>query len=145
MNYKIENRNLDKEYIDSKRSGFIETTGTINGEANGTKYQISSYRNGNFPMKVEIITADTHIIFYEVSGQMFIRKSSNNWEVETKSFPLVHQSSLTNKVAEDILINGKIRLPTYKESSRIHIPMIKSFLNYLYKVDGILYDKCPIT
>ena len=59
-----------------------------------------------------------------------ISKKSNNWKSAILNFPFQHQSNLTNKIAEEILIKGRSKLPSYGESSVIHIPIIKSFLEH---------------
>jgi len=146
IDYKIQNIDLNKEFQNSKRKGSIEFTGTIIGKtANETIFTISSYQYGNFPAKIEIFSESKEIIVHERKAIIEISCESNNWEKEIVQLEFKYVSQLTNVIVENILENGNCVLPTFSDSSVIHIQMIKSLISYYNLVTKQELDYIPIT
>lgn len=143
--FEINNELLDRDILESKRPGFIEFSGTVEGYFEKTRFSISSNRRGEVPLTVQIL-ADSHTIVYsQTKGNAFISRRENDWDWETKCFTLPpQQSESTHLVAREILLRGSAGLPTFEESVAIHVPMVRSFIDHYNEQTNSASDLCPI-
>ena len=113
---------LSPEIVESKRKGFKEVFGTIIGNCGKCHtFTITSYKDSTMPVEIEIVGRDFRYVVKENIQKMFFSTAENGWEVQEKKFPVVFQSQLTQKVVENILINGSCCLTQYEDSARLHL------------------------
>lgn len=143
----IENKDIENKIYTSKRDGFIEFNGILNGFLkNGTKLKLES--NNKIPfenVEFEIVTDTRKLRVNEAKGEGFLSRKETNWIPEKFSFHIPYQSEKTHKIAKKILETEKCNLTTLKESVEIHKPILLSFLNHLNKISDKKYSYCPIT
>jgi predicted dehydrogenase len=138
---------LDDGFIESKRKGYIEFTGSliIHGDG-GSILHITSFKTGTRPITVTIDDPQQHFFISESLQQMTYCSSNENWIPKLTNFVTLRQSDLTQVVIADLLINGKWRLSTYKESMQFHIALLKVFLRqYNNALETPQNFSCPIT
>jgi hypothetical protein len=136
---------LDDTILESKRKGFIEFSGTVNGTIADNKFVITSTSVGDFPLSIHVFGQSIICIIRENERRMFIAKHNNNWIFVEKPFELPYQSQLSNIFVEDLLKTGNCALPTYEISKKLHIEIVKMFLMHLNKNGKERIDICPIT
>lgn len=141
----IDGSSLDETIIASKRSGYVEFTGTIQGKnSRGDKFEISCSRDSDQPLTVSVITPGQSIEVMESAGKAVIWEGTDrNKREEVYSAPF--QSQLTGAIAGELLVRGTCRLTTYQESMALHIPLLQTFLLHLNRADGTQHTRCPIT
>jgi hypothetical protein len=55
------------------------------------------------------------------------------------------QSNRTQEIVQSILETGNCNLPTFKESSNTHKPLLKTIIKHINTISNTQYDSCPIT
>ncbi len=143
----IKNSNLDNTIYESKREGFIELTGILNGELeNGATFKLESI-HGIPEKKVEFeIVSDTRKLkINEAEEKGTLYRKENNWIPEEYKFHIPFQSEKTQRIAKKILENGQCDLTALDESIEIHKPLLRSFIDHLNKTSKLKYSYCPIT
>ena len=80
-NYQIDTTLLDRTFTESKRKGFVDITGTVQGitESN-IRFSISSYREGTQPIAIEVVTESQIFLIIEKTGKVVIIDKSNKLE-----------------------------------------------------------------
>lgn len=133
---------LDEEYLESKRRGFYEITGTLRGSVGRcSDFSITSYRDGDLPMSITVTCGKVRYIVFEWAKKC-LRVTKEDGLTETE-IVLPFQSQLTNIEIEDVLAD-RCGLTTYEESAALHralmVPLSKFFAEKGFD-DGL----CPIT
>jgi hypothetical protein len=141
----LDSKYLDNEIYPSKRKGFSEFNGLLVGSLSNNNFTLSS--NVNHTQSIFTIVSDViSIIIDESKGEMLISRKENDWKWESKNEKIIYfQSELTNILINDILIENKCELPTYKDASKLHLPFIKCLLDHMQKITGQEHKNCPIT
>lgn len=130
---------IDSEIYESKRSGYIEMTGTIKGFANnGSDLQISSYAEYEGVSKLSVMSQHHTVDIYEGQNKMLV--DGAEWELG-----LSYQSDLTGKYTQDIITTHDLSLATYEESALLHQQILPCFQDIFNKLMGTQSDLCPIT
>ncbi|UCB45284.1 MAG: Gfo/Idh/MocA family oxidoreductase [Spirochaetota bacterium] len=146
LDYSIEKDGLDSSVIDSKREGYIELTGTLQGVfGNGCKFFLHSCRGSLAPHIIAISSRDSQIIVDEDRGNARLSRRTSNWIWEDLSFAVPFQSDLTHTVVENILLEGKCGLTPFIESAELHKTLLRKLLEYLRTMRGEEVTLCPIT
>lgn len=130
---------IDQQIYESKRSGYIEMTGTIKGNAdNSSTIQISSFAEyeGNGSLTVKSQHHDVEI--FEGQNRMVVDGIEHEMN-------MTFQSNLTGKYIEDLLCNKTLPLATYEESANLHLQILPHFQEIYNKITGTQSDLCPIT
>jgi len=144
--YTINMVNIFGGLNDSKRKGFKEFNGNISGTfGESLPFSISSFEKGNVPLTVEIITENEKHLISEELQKYFYSSIANNWETVETKFSIPFQSELSNIFVNDILDKGGSKLPTYEIAKKLHLPLIKSLLESLNKIEKQEVTICPIT
>ncbi len=141
----IDTQYLDNKIYNSKRNGFVEFNGLLNGKVGA--HTFSLYSNNAYSHSIFTIVSDKLVaIIDESMGKMDIRLKENNWKNEIIEEKILYfQSELTNKIISDILVDENSLLPTYSESMKLHVPFISSLLEHMNKMDNKKHKICPIT
>jgi hypothetical protein len=138
--------NLDEGFIESKRTGFIEFTGRLQAtDSKGNTVIQNSFREGNSPFIFEVISPTFRRIWNVAEGKSLISEEKNNWRWQEVEMKAPYQSQLTHIVAQDIIEKGNCVLPTYEQSAKLHLAMLKVFIEHLQKDSDKVINTCPIT
>jgi len=144
--YEVTCHHLDKGLKDSKRTGFVEFTGSLHFHfKNGSGLNLISQNGTDAPPLTMIQTKSAQYIVQEEKGVGWRLKKETGWKWEKIKFKWPYQSELTHKIVEEIVSTGKCGLPSLEESYLIHRPLLNSFLDHLERVTGKKYSSCPIT
>lgn len=145
-------KTIDMDWVDdlvhtSKRVNCIEFTGSLKGVMkNNSTFVISSINGEIGDITIYISTKSNRWLIQEGVAQKVIRLSKENgFSEEIIGFKTEFQSTLTNRVANDIFEYGKCDLPTFAEACASHIPFIEVSLEKYKKITGIETTVCPIT
>jgi predicted dehydrogenase len=144
---KLFSNNLEKKIYKANRQKFKEFKGSLvfineNKDTiflNDNFYERKKNRGGimiesdNFSLKI-----------FESKNLISIINFKDNLKTTVKKFNTKFQSSLTSLYVEKILKNGKINLPTLKESENNHKIILDTFLSHLKKLKKKT-THCPIT
>lgn len=140
---KINKMNLENEIKDSKRVGYKEVNGIIEGSGVRLKeFSISSVPNVSFPIEISIVTDKARYCIIE-SQNKIIEKRHGSQEI-VSDFKMPYQSQMTQYVMEDILESGTCRLTEYTESMKLHLEIIEPMIEF-FEEKGMEEGKCPIT
>lgn len=145
-NYSIDKVNIYSDLFESKRKGFVEFNGNISGNfGKSLPFSISSFTNGNVPMTIEIITENEKHVISEGLQKYLYFSIENNWNFVEMDFTIPYQSELTNIAVKDILDTSTSKLTAYETSKKLHLPLIKSLLESLSKLEKQEITECLIT
>jgi hypothetical protein len=138
---------IDNKIINSKRPNCIELTGSISSKLkNNNRFNICSMDGGYEDITISIFTKSSRWIVQEGASQRTIYLGKeNNFNEIIVPFTNEYQSTLTTKIINDILINGKTDLPNYDEACSSHIPFINGALETYYRISDSNTLICPIT
>lgn len=126
----VDIRLLDKKLKDSKRNGYLETTGSLSVFfKNGSQLLIRCDNNGQSPKIIEIFDEEKRYVIFENENRALVSKAPD-WKIETVKLDLPYQSQLTTTVIENLLSSGGIALPTYEESARLHLQTFEPIRKY---------------
>ncbi|MBA4408506.1 MAG: hypothetical protein C0397_03675 [Odoribacter sp.] len=145
-NFTFDSSCLDNDSQMSKRAGFIEFTGILQGkQSNGSDIIINARDGSNAPHVITITGENSIFIIDETSGEIRMALSKNDWRWENRQLRVLFQSQLTGDIVEEILTNGNCNLTSFDESAQIHIPYISSILEFYNKSLNKITETLPIT
>ena len=143
QDFEVDTSMLEK-IIDSKRPGYIELIGTIDGKSVSGNYHFSlTSQNNCNSFSIHISTEKYLITIFESQKKAYI-ETEDSEEIE-KEVKINYQSELTGIIAEQILLNGFSELTPYNESANLHIQFLEPVINYYNQKTGKNQDFCPIT
>jgi hypothetical protein len=140
--------NLNLEPIESKRGGYIEFEGSVQGKLNENHiFSISSLSNKNIvPPSISIMTDDFRIFIQENGkSKIYLFHKENNFEPISIDITMKFQSQLTGVLFDQLIQNNTCDLPTLQHASITHKVFIQSLLNHWNKGTGIQNNLLPIT
>jgi len=144
--YKLDGSRLDPGVVPSKREGFIELTGTIQGVgADGTEFSLTSLPRGRAPLIINIVCDALHCIIREEERRCWIARGSQGWEWTDMTFEMRYQSEITQLTVQSILDSGDCELTSYDESSLLHSALLDVFANHARTFDSDSAGVCRIT
>lgn len=140
----IDTSKLKDVIIESKRKGYYEIFGTLEGK--GAKCGLCELTCAEEPLPciIDIVFKDMIISVFEEQNIYRISYADNEWHTEEHELGVKYQSELTAKVVEQILNKGICRLPDYNEAMAEHIVFIKA-LTVFFEKHGMESGLCPIT
>ena len=131
---------------ESKRKGFIEFTGTyICRTSNGSELILHSHDSNNSKLRIQILTHNYSWVIDEFEGVMIESSKEENWQENVQSIKIPYQSDLSNVFAKKILLEGKSELTTFRESMKLHLGMLDSFIEAYNLNTNQNLKYCPIT
>lgn len=142
----VDTSGIDEELIESKRKGFIEFNGCLNGSFSDNKgrFALLSTRQ-NIISLLSINTEKYHITINESKGELCIKDVLSNTH-EVKSIELSYQSDLSGVLVDDLLNNSNCKLTTFEESKNLHLPLLRGLLSKYNEIKNLEDNKiCPIT
>lgn len=144
---------LDKDIMPSKREGFIEFTGSVNGRfKNGTFLNIVSNRSTTKTpdvtknIYINLSTGLENILITENPNSCaFFQSKTDNFNIDVIPFSLRFQSDLTTDIATSLLTDGECMLPSYTQAQTNHEIFIGSLLKEYNKINNSAVTRLPIT
>ena len=137
--------NLEDVIVDSKRKGYKEVYGAIVGRSGRCRnFTITCYRESRLPVRVDIVSDRSRIQVEEGRGAMTVTAVDKQFAPEEQPFKLKYQSQLTQEVLESILSTGDCGLPTFADSSRLHLRFLRPLMAF-FENHGMEKGVCPIT
>lgn len=131
--FELDTSYLDKQIIESKRSGYFELTGTLIARfKNGSIAFLHCDKHGTSPTQIEIYSNDNRIISREWEQNAWTTSISNDWQWQEQTAPIPFQSSLTAELVSSLLESNSCQLTDYQTSMKIHLQLLKplqAFLN----------------
>lgn len=143
QSYTLFTDGLNKKLYPSKRSGYIEFCGILSATTErGDILNLISQDDSNTTPLISIVSQDKKYVIDESNGYV-ISFRDNKWE--SRNIKVPYQSQLTGRVIENVLVNKNVKLTTYEESTKLHLPFISSLLNFYNSITGYDTMNCPIT
>lgn len=133
---------LSPEVIKSKRSGFVEFSGTLRGNIGNAEFRLTSVAGSSKRHLISLHASGSKSVFIdEARGELWKHEGSEA-KLEKFSLPYVSQTSRT--LAEDILNTSYCQLTPYSESKILHIPLLQALGCHL-SGSSVSVDSCLIT
>lgn len=140
---------LDSLPVASKRSGFLEITGTLSGvSARGDRFAVTSYPDGSAPTVVQITTPTTRAIIRDRDSRAWIAMAERDWMWEDVPLVIPYQSQLTQVAVGQLLRTGTagpVALTPYTDSAVLHRALLTTLLGHLRQHTDFTGTTCPIT
>ena len=95
-------------------------------------------------MGLEMMNFLIGIIIVITMATMWIWIKNTNGLIKSKKINIPYQSDITGKLIDN-LINKRCRLVSYENSSKNHIPLLKTIKSHLSKILKRKLNECPIT
>lgn len=142
----FDNTGIERAVFESKRKGFIEFYGTLEGiQSNGSNITLSFLRAFTPSIKIKISSERVKVLINETEGCAEISKEENDWSWEKIDFSEPLQSELTHLVAKDILGNGACDLTSFNDTGLLYKPLLSTLIKHLELIKGEKVEYCPIT
>jgi predicted dehydrogenase len=134
---------LDRSVVPSKRGGYYEVNGTIQGaNAKGQTFELNCIESDKIESLVTFTTDNFNITVKETGGEFIIEESGK--EILDKYTPL-YQSQLTHINIEEIIETSQSSLTNFGDSSQLHLPFIAGIKQQIERDLGESLSRCPIT
>jgi predicted dehydrogenase len=134
---------LDRGLIKSKRAGFIELTGSLTAHfGNAGRAVLTSRAAGSDPVIIKVEDKRNTWELQEGKGTLTLTRIPEGEKAE-RSFEVLFQSKLTNRVVEQLLRDGDCQLTPYEESRALHVPLLQVISEHLHGPGKV--KPCPIT
>lgn len=134
---------LEEKFPNKRGNNLMEFAGTVIGRNKKKSTIILTFLPcENIPTMVDIVGIDKHLMIDESNQKIFDFVNSENIELE---FKFEHVSTLTTKIAENILVKNNCDLTTLENSYILHKEIFKIFNSHIKKLTNKDMDLCPIT
>jgi predicted dehydrogenase len=132
---------FDDGVLPSKREGYVELTGQVQGEIGTAQFTLRSIRGSSKPITLTLHCEHSTVLVSEGAGTLW---RIGHGPVETASFGLPYQSEMTGTIADQLLSTGACDLTPYAESAAAHLPLLHAFAQRAGRVSGTR-AQCAIT
>ena len=135
---------LDDGYVNSKRPGNIEFTGSIEASfERGACLSIEAIRASKQDSIIEITNGNYRVIVDELSEKYKVYENKNL--LEDSSYNIIYQSDLSHLMIDQIAQTGKCELIDFGESVELHQKFITKLLEHYNKFSIKTALLLPIT
>jgi hypothetical protein len=143
--YRLDTSGLDKEILESKRSGFVEFSGKLVADfGHGRLLTLVSKKGPGISFETTIETDQKVIYLDEKQGRLkIVSKMDQKQEVIGCRTPF--QSELTGDCVKKIIFKDFVGLPDYQTSARLHRPLIEGLLEFYNESLKKTESRLPIT
>ena len=135
---------LENRIYDSKRRGYIEFYGKLAGRIGENTTYLIECNHSEAPNLIELFTDTDYYCIDEAGGQITVQ-SLNSGELTEHHFQMSYVSRTTSEIADGLLRGEPVELTRFEESARLHIPLLKEFLNKRNEIQGKEDEICPVT
>lgn len=132
---------FDAGVLPSKREGYVELTGEIEGMVGPTRFLVRSIRGSTKPITLTLHCERQTVFVAEGAG---VLSRVGEGPLETEAFRLPYQSEMTGTIADQLLGTGTCDLTPYAESRAAHLPLLYAFAAQAGQLDGE-HARCAIT
>jgi predicted dehydrogenase len=132
---------IDDGLLPSKRDGYVELTGEVQGQVGSARFTVRSIRGSTKPITLTLHYESQTVFVSEAAGTSWL---VGQGPVQAVSFRLPYQSEMTGTIADQLLLTGTCDLTPYAESSQAHLPLLHAFARLAGEVTGS-NAKCAIT
>lgn len=140
---RITNTKFSNEILENKRGDkFKELSGQIECRINNHLLEISCQKSSGSDVIIDI---SNEKITYSINKTLNKFKSNLNGFVQSQNFDKLYQSSMTGKLIDNLIDDNKCNLITYKESCKLHLPLLSKFIFHFSKILKKEITECPIT
>jgi predicted dehydrogenase len=142
---------IDTQYLNqtpkpSKRSGFIEFTGTLSGQlTGGSSFQITSFEGDPTPISLLISGNKKRYLIQEAVSSGIFELPLDKTNQIVHPFQFEYQSNMTTKVIDSLIETETCFLTAYSEASRLHTLFISELLKVYNSNSSVESQKLPIT
>lgn len=137
---------LDQGWIDSKRKGYIEFTGTLKVKSEKGVLELRSDAIGDRPSVTVIQTERFCCMVYErEKTAQLLCKNENVWTWETLPVDMRNQSEITQEIVQSLVETGDCLLTPYTESAALHKVLERGFLDHINRFSDQKTEVCPVT
>ncbi len=137
---------LDQGWIDSKRQGYIEFTGTLRVKSEKGVLELRSDAMGTRPSVSIIQTERCCCVVYEKDKTaQILHQKGNAWSWEWIPVDLRNQSEVTQEIVQTLVETGDCSLTPYAESASLHKVLLKGFLEHINRFNDKQTEVCSIT
>ena len=144
--FSITRSDLDLRILASKREGFLEFTGSLQGiTGNGSKFSLIADKESSVPFVINITGDTSRYLIFESEGKAIQAHKSKNWKDEEIQFQVPYQSQLTHIAVSKILVTEQSGLTPLEWPFELHKPLLETFTKDLEHVMKRGYGSCPIT
>lgn len=141
-------KRLDPKWIESKRQGYIEFTGTLNGSdpKTNSSLRMTSFNAERTPILLRISSEKGHYII-RMASEIDVMEilPESKWDPKYWKAENQFQSKLSSLLAESISNSSLIQLPSYEISAKLHTSLLVGFLYHLRDYSETITDTCYIT
>lgn len=131
--------------FESKRQGYLEVYGTIDGKCGKCKkFSITCMKGTDVPITITINTDKAQYYIIESKKKIISMLSETKYDIDIAEFDIPYQSQMTQFVMEEVLLSGTSRLTRYDESAKLHIAYLDVLLDHFHE-NGMEGDSCLIT
>jgi len=132
---------IDEIFPNKRGINLMEFAGTVVGKIkNGSTITMSFLPSENLPTIINIIGKDKHILIDETSQKILNMVNNDKF-----SFSFEHVSTITTKIAQEILENDTCCLTILEKSQILHKEIFRMFNLHIKKITGNYMELCPIT
>jgi hypothetical protein len=130
---RIQTDHLNSELLSNKRKGFIEFSGTLEGNtSNNNHFSLTSTIDSVSTLTVQFESDQHKYSLHEGNGQINIYNlDKDEWFME--EFAVPKQSELTNFVFKELFETNYCNLVPFRESVKLHLTYLKSVNAFLNK------------
>lgn len=138
---------IDNNVLQSKRSGYVEFTGSITGLLeNNDAFAISSFPGDRGALTITAATGGHRWMVQEGGEKCVLHLSAENKYAAGKAdFFQDYQSGLTTGIISNLLEKGACNLPLYSTAAATHKIFIDAMLAKYNSITNLNELKCPIT
>lgn len=140
----LDSSHLDKVIHESRRTNYIEFTGTlIASYVDGSNLKITSRPGVNSMRRTaQISSKKSNWLLLEELNQCTLLDDENKIML---SGPISFQSQLSGTLVSSLLNTGECMLTEFNESLAYHTKMISTFCQHIEQVGGHSTHLCPVT
>ena len=126
---RVDHVNIDEVESDPRHVGRIDFFGDVQGGfGDGSTISVRSSRAGDAPLTVTLRTADRLCVVNERLHRAWVYDNDSSWVPSEAEAPMPRQSELTHHLVASLIDTGECGLPSYEDSSAIHLAMLVPFL-----------------
>lgn len=146
-----ENIELDGNYLFPKllsnRRGkdFVEFAGTIIAKIDGNFASLAFHPVNPIGASLTILSENNKIFVDEENRKAFLVRRKNNWKKEAYPFKEIYTSTLTTKIAKEIIEDDTCKLPALQDLYYLHKELFRIFNQHIRLMTGRSMKRCPIT
>lgn len=144
--FEVDAASLDQGWIESKRKGYIEFTGTLRVKSEKGVLELRSDSAGERPSVTVIQTERLCCMVYEKEKKaQLLRETDNAWSWDAIPVDMRNQSEITQEIVQSLVETGDCLLTQYTESAVLHKVLLAGFLEHINHFGDKKMEVCPIT